>query len=314
MPDRKLLATVLAIAVIGSTVAFVAAVDSNQLTDEHQASQDQNTSYLRVAHASPDAPAVDVRVDNETVLSNVSFGTVSDYLTMSAGTYNVSILANGTDTAVFDSEVTIEPRTVTTVAASGEVTQSGNTSFAAVFFDDDAFTPGENRSALSVVHLSPDAPAVDVTLANGSVVLAENVTFQNASDYVSVPAGNYTAEIRPATAGNDGTVVTTVNVSLESGQVHSALAVGYLNPDEAPADTPFQVVLTEDASVTVQLPSEDEMMDNETGMDGNETTTDDDAETTTDDDAETTTDGDAETTTDGDETTTEEDDEERVVA
>lgn len=272
MPSKRHLAVVLAVLLVGSTVAYAAAVDSNQVTDQHQDSQD--TSYLRVVHASPDAPAVDVRVENETVLSNVSFGAVSDYLALPAGTYNVSILANGTETAVFDGAVTVEPRSVTTVAASGEVTQDGETPFEPVFFEDDAFTPGENQSALSVVHLSPDAPAVDITAGNGSVVLADNVSFQNASDYVSVPAGNYTVEIRPATAGNNGSVVTTVDVSLEGGEAYSALALGYLNPDDAPAETPFQVVLTEDASLTVQLPSDDDSMENESTDDepmGNET-------------------------------------------
>lgn len=266
MPSKKLLATVLAVALVGSTVTYAAAVDSNQLTDQHGDSQ--NTSYLRVVHASPDAPAVDVHVENETVLSNVSFGTVSDYLALPSGTYNVSIVANGTDTAVFDGEVAVEPRSVTTVAATGEVTQDGEEPFEPVFFADDAFTPGANESALSVVHLSPDAPAVDITAGNGSVVLADNVSFGNASDYVTVPAGNYTVEIRPATAGNDGTVVATVDVSLAGGEAYSAFAVGYLTPDDAPAETPFQVVLTEDATLTLKLPSDDETMQNGTADDG----------------------------------------------
>ncbi len=288
---------VLAVALAGSTVAFATVIDSNQATDSHEVSQD--TTYLRVAHASPDAPAVDVRVENQTVLSNVTFGDVSDYLSLPAGTYNVSIVANGTETAVFDGAVTLEPRTVRTVAASGEVSEDANasdTAFAPALFDDDAFTPGANQSALSVVHLSPDAPAVDVTAANGSVVLADNVTFRNASDYVSVPAGNYTVEIRPATAGNNESVVATANVSLDGGQAYSALAVGYLDTEAAPADTPFQVLLTEDASLTVSLPSDDEMTGNET----TETTTG--GETTTA--GETATEGETTTaTTAGNETT-----------
>jgi hypothetical protein len=306
MPSKKLLAIVLAVSILGSTVAYAAAVQPTQsadtqqatLVDEHQAAANQGTSYLRVVHASPDAPAVDVRVENETVLSNVSFAGVSDYLAVPAGTYNVSIVVNGTETAVFDDMVTFDARTATTVAATGEVSEDANTTFEPVLFNDNALTPAENESAVSIVHLSPDAPAVDVTAANGSVVLAENVTFQNASDYVSVPAGNYTVEIRAATATNDGPVVTTVDVSLESGEAYSALALGYLNPDDAPADTRFQVALTEDVTFTVELPGDDEMMDeemdeNETA--GNETTTGDDEPTTEDD----------EPTTEEDETTTE---------
>jgi len=96
-----------------------------------------------------------------------------------------------------------------------------------------------------------------VTADDGNVVLADNVTFGNASDYVTVPEGNYTVEIREATAENNGSVVTTVDVSLAEETAYSALAVGYLDAEAAPADTPFEVLLTEDATTTVELPSEE---------------------------------------------------------
>lgn len=253
--SKKEIAIVLAAILVGSIVAIGGAV-SGQTTQEEDP---QQTSYLRVVHASPDAPPVDVLVENESVLTDVPFGAVSDYLSLQAGTYNVTIAAaEDPETVVFEGEVTLEPRTVSTVAATGEISEDAATSFEPVFYSDDAVTPDANESAIRVVHLSPDAPTVDVTAANGSVVLADNVSYQNASDYVTVPAGDYTAEIRAATEGNDGDVVTTVDVSLEGGTAYSALAVGYLAPDEAPADTPFEVIPTEDASKTISLPSEEE--------------------------------------------------------
>ncbi|MFC6953375.1 DUF4397 domain-containing protein [Halorubellus litoreus] len=274
--STKVLALVLAVALVGSTVAYATAIDSNRTADQHTVSQD--TSYLRVVHASPDAPSVDVVVDNEKVLSGVEFGTASDYLSLPAGTYNISILVSGTETAVFEDTVTLSPRSVTTVAASGEVSENASSTFEPVFYADDAFTPAENESAISVVHLSPDAPAVDVTAANGSVVLAENVTFRNGSDYVSVPAGNYTVEIRAASADNDGQVVETVDASLEGGTAYTAFALGYLDPEASPVDRPFEVLLTEDATFTVELPGADEPVDNgttepPTETPGTETTT-----------------------------------------
>src|SRR5690242_6965489 len=43
------------------------------------------TAKVRVVHASPDAPAVDVWVDGSKVLSGVTFFTASDYLDLPAG-------------------------------------------------------------------------------------------------------------------------------------------------------------------------------------------------------------------------------------
>src|SRR6056297_965784 len=114
-PYEKLLVVLVSIALVGSVMAFGAVAQSAQQTDD--ASEDaQATSYLRVVHASPDAPAVNVSGDNETVLSDVPFGAVSDYLSLQAGTYNVTIAAaEDPDTVVFEGEVTLDPASVTTV-------------------------------------------------------------------------------------------------------------------------------------------------------------------------------------------------------
>lgn len=252
-PPTALLAVLLAAAVIGSIVAMGAVA-----TQSDGDGDTQQTSYVRVVHASPDAPAVDVSVDNETVLSNVSFGSVSDYLSLEAGTYNVTVASTENGTVVFEGELTLDPRSVTTVAVSGEISEGAESQLLAVAYEDDAWTPESDESALRVVHLSPDAPTVDVTAANGSVVLADNVSFRESSGYVTVPAGDYTVEIRAATATNDGAVVATVDASLAGGTAYSALAVGYLNASTAPVDAPFRVVATEDATSSVELPSDDE--------------------------------------------------------
>lgn len=276
----KLVTGVLVVALVATSAIGIglAVTDqgafANQLDDEQDSETDvQQTSYLRVAHTSPDAPEVDVMVENESVLSSVPFGAVSDYLSLPAGTYNVSIVASeDTDAVVFDGNVTLDPRTSTTLAATGEISESANTSFEPVAFNDDAVHPDDNQSAIRVVHLSPDAPAVDITVGNGSTVLADDVSFRNGSDYVTVPSGEYTVEIRSATETNDGEIVTTVDVTLENETAYSALAIGYLAPDDAPANVPFEVALVEDAKMNITLPSdemtntESEDMDTDNGL------------------------------------------------
>ena len=46
---------------------------------------DSGHAQLRVVHASPDAPNVDVLVDGKIVLTNVAYEAASNYLTVSAG-------------------------------------------------------------------------------------------------------------------------------------------------------------------------------------------------------------------------------------
>ena len=280
---------------VGGVVVAQTAGNDAQMTVGNTTTQD--VSYLRVAHASPDAPAVDVQFDNETVLSDVEYGSVSDYLTIEPGDHNVTItVADEPEAVVFEGEVVFQRRAALTLAASGEVTENASTAFEPAIFTDNAYEPTENESAVRIVHLSPDAPEVDVTTANGSVVLADNVSFGNVSDYSAVPAGNYSVAIREPTATNDGPVVTTVDVSLANETAYSAMALGYLSPEDAPADTPFEVNATEDATATVRLPSdepENETM-TETPM---ETDTPTETETMTETPMETDTPTDTETMT-----------------
>jgi hypothetical protein len=180
----------------------------------------------------------------------------------------VTITVAGNDEVVlFNASVDVVARSVTTLAATAEVGQNASTSFSVASYDDDALTPSENESAIRAVHLSPDALAVDVTAANGSVVLANTVTFRNASDHVTVPAGNYTVEIRQAIPTNDGEVLTTVNVSVAGGEAYAAWPIGYVDTVDAPANAPFDIVTTEDVSFTLQLP------ETPTPAPGNETVT-----------------------------------------
>ncbi|RBI64415.1 hypothetical protein DMJ13_08015 [halophilic archaeon] len=205
-------------------------------------------AMVRVAHMSPDAPPVDVLVDGETAVENLSFGNVTEYTAVPAGERNVTIQAAGDpSTVVFSGNVTFEADTNYTVAATGEISENATTEFAPVVLEDNFTVPEENAS-VRLFHASPDAPPVDVTVEETNATLFDNVSFQNATDYVEVPAGNYTLEVRPATANDSGEVVATFNVTLNESTVYTAFAAGYLNPDDAPADVPFQLFLAIDAT------------------------------------------------------------------
>ena len=207
------------------------------------AAMDGNAS-LRVAHMSPDAPNVDVYVNNETFLEDVPFGAISNYSSVPPGEYAVAITAAGNRSAeVFSGNVTLDEAAYT-VTATGEISEDAATSFAPLILEDET-SPGENAS-VRIVHVSPGAGPVDVTVNATGAAIADNVTFGNATDYVEVPAGDYTLDIRGATADNDGPIVASVDASVEGGVAYSAFAAGYVAPEDAPADTPFEVVLTTD--------------------------------------------------------------------
>jgi hypothetical protein len=260
-----------ALTLIGATGAGLVAASFSGTSDEHGGDDDDHdddhddyddydeeaeVAEVRAAHLSPDAPNVDVSVEGDAVLEDVPFRAVSEYLELPVGAANVAIsAAEDPDTVVFDEELELAEGAFT-IAALGELSEE-NQPFAPAVLEDDLSDPGED-ARVRLVHASPDAPAVDVTVGDGETVLFEDVAFGEAGA-VEVPPGDYCLEIRPATECNDGDVVATFEVSPEAGNVYSAFAVGYLDPDAAPADEPFDLEVVLDAA----LDDEEDEMDEE---------------------------------------------------
>ena len=193
----------------------------------------QDEAFVRVVHASPDAPNVDVWVDGETVLTDVPFTAVSDYLTLTAGTYNVQVTATGSTDPVIDADLTLEAGTSYTVAATGMLADITAT----VLIDDR--TPATGDAKLRVFHASPSAPAaVDVAVTDGPV-LVEALAYPEASDYLTVDPGTYALEIR---AAGEADAALSLEATLEAGQNYTAIAM-----DDPDAEVPVQVIVATEA-------------------------------------------------------------------
>jgi len=205
---------------------------------------DDEGAEVRVIHASPDAPAVDVFVDGSSVLEGVTFKTVSDYLELPGATYDVAVApaGAGVDNAVIDTSVTVENGTDYTIAATNTLAN-----IEPVVFVDDNESESVAKPRLRVVHLSPDAPAVDVAQTDGPGVVfepevaLEDLTFTNASGYLELLPTDYEFAVRPA---DSETVVKEIEADLDPGATYTAFAVGLLDP--ASETEAFDVVLSED--------------------------------------------------------------------
>lgn len=206
--------------------------------------QPEPTGRLRVAHASPDAPEVDVFLSGERVFSGVPFGAVSDYLAVPAGTAAARITPAGdSETAVFEGDVTVEADTDYTVAAIGELSEE--TFSPQVLVDDNSIE--RSRARVRVVHASPDAPAVDVTVDDAETTLVDGLAFGDASEYLSLAPDRNTVEVRPDSEGNNNPFDAEFHLQLEPGRVYTAFAQGYFTVDDEPADERFILVPSVDA-------------------------------------------------------------------
>jgi hypothetical protein len=180
-------------------------------------------AMVRVLHASPDAPAVDVYLDETRVeaLTNVPFGSISGYLMVPAGAHDIKVVptGGGIGDAVIDADLTFTAGTRYTIAATNAVASIE----AQVLVDEPR--PTAASAQLRIVHFSADTPAVDIRPDGGSPI-ATGLAYPNASAYLDVPGGTYDLEV--CATGTDTCPLDLDPVSVANGTSYSTFAVGSL--------------------------------------------------------------------------------------
>jgi hypothetical protein len=196
------------------------------------------TGWIRLAHLSPNTPAVDVYLysfDNSKamiVLHHVAYGTVSPYESVQAGDYSVAMRAAGasaTSQPVLSTSVTIAAGHAYTVAGMGP--ESG----LRLQVMDDALTTPPGQALVRVIQASLKQQEVKVTL--GSTVLAGSLKFASVSAYQAVTPGTETVTVSALSAGAGDA---NSSVTLAAGTVHTLVVL-----DGASG---LEVVSLEDAS------------------------------------------------------------------
>ncbi len=175
--------------------------------------------FIRILHAVPDAPGVDVYVNDTIILDDISFGEWTDYFMAPEGTYRLTIYATGTkDSPVASNMLTLMEDDMVTVAAVGTL---NNVELLAI---PDANSPMiSDKAMIRFLHLSPNAPAVDITLPDGTVIFS-NDSFREITPYIAVNPMNYTLQVR--LAGTTRVVLTVPDIVLEAGEFYTIYAIG----------------------------------------------------------------------------------------
>ena len=219
---------------LGGGLVLDAGLDTNR-NDILDAEEVQATEYfecaatptLRALHASPDAPMVNIWVDEAAALPNVDFNQGSGFLpvgmaenvTESGADVRVRVeglLPNDVTADVIDATLPFAFGTETTVIATGYLGSDVEApdAFGPIIITNEAgeeIADGSFRA--QVVHASPGAPAVDVyvTALDGALVNPVNgdepLAFGKWTGRLEVPAGPYQIRIAVPVEGGDPIVV-----------------------------------------------------------------------------------------------------------
>jgi hypothetical protein len=201
--------------------------------DKDDDNDNMSKSKVMVVHASPNAPNVDVRINNNVALTNVAYPNNSNYTELNSGSTNIKVSPTGTTTYVIDATVNVEANKNYSVFAVDSV----NKIKAAVVMDD-LTTPAAGKAHIRFFHFSPNAPAVNIAVTGGSVLFGNRAFNDQAANasltaFTPVNAGTYNLEVRAAS--NNAVVLSLPNIPLTAGKIYTVFAKGFLGGTGAQA-------------------------------------------------------------------------------
>ena len=177
------------------------------------------TSYIRILHASPNAPAVDVYANEDLIIENLAYAQMSPYIPLPSASYNIRVYPTGTTRdPIIDTDVYIPPNTVFTVGAIGSLP---NISLYPI--PEPSIAQNSGNTCVRFVNLSPNAPAVDVALEGGTIVF-NDVAYKGVSNYICIVPGTYMFKVSPT--GSQDAVLMVPDITLEEDVYYTIYVLG----------------------------------------------------------------------------------------
>jgi hypothetical protein len=215
----------------GATAALAALAAVTLFASPAQAAGD---GYVRLAHLSPDTPAVDVYLKAESgsakaqVFRGVGYGAMSQYLRLPSGNYQVAMRKEGapaSEKPVITTEVGVTNGGAYTVAGVGRFADLGLR-----VLTDDLKLPDAGKSKVRIIQASVKAPVLDVAGKNGNKI-ADGVAFATTTNYREVNPGKWSVQVVPTGGGRTSVLPCT----LGAGSVYSLIVLddksGGLKPE-----------------------------------------------------------------------------------
>jgi len=179
-----------------------------------------NDGWVRCANLSPGTPAVDIYLyafgspGNPTILRHASYGDVSSYMAVSPGEYTVAMRSAG---ATASSPPVISTNFMVSAGSAYTVASIGSSTARRSLVLTDQMTAPKGKTLVRVIQAS--VKQQQVTVSDGSDVLARQLAFGSATSYMPVQPGAQTVEFMAP--GEK----TSMAVTLASGSVHTVVVL-----------------------------------------------------------------------------------------
>lgn len=203
--------------------------------------ENPNFSYIRVFHASPNAPAVDVYIDDKIAIRNLYYRGFSTYLRTAPGNYNIKVFEAGKkQNPVVNTNLNIPEKSIFTVAAIGTLP---NISLLPIL--EPTFARNPSQSYIRFSQLSPNSPNLDLVLPDNRKIFS-NVAYTKTTDYIPINAGTHIFNINRS--DNNERILHVPNVRLLPNKIYTIYTIGLLGNNP-----PLQVLIPLDGNSYIRV-------------------------------------------------------------
>jgi len=185
-------------------------------------------SILSVIDVSPDAPALDFYENSNVINTNaITYGSGLAYFNSYAGNVAFSFNSNGTTTKLAADNVTLTANHYYTLLLANSIKTPDF-----ILLPDTLISPGQVNSSIRFVNASANAPAVDVVVKKGSVLIS-NIAYKGVTKFVSAPVmTNDTLQVLQA--GTSTVLATLPNITFESASAYTIWLYGVAGSTTTP--------------------------------------------------------------------------------
>ncbi len=187
---------------------------------------DPGQALIRIVHASPDAPALDLYAGDSVVASGLVAGDATGFLPVPDGEQGLRFVpAGGTvDSAIVETRFELVDGGAYEVVVLGQLREIDGR----IYEIDRTRMESPGMARVRFLHLSPDADELDL-VAGEETRIFEGADFADATGYVEIDAGTYALSLQssdPADVATNAAALAESELVLDEGEVYDILGIG----------------------------------------------------------------------------------------
>lgn len=182
-------------------------------------------AFLSITNTSPTLATFKIYVDQTQLNTGgpVAFGGSTGYFQVTPGSHSIKFTLASSIESLFTKSITLDANTVNSLFL---IDRGANMDF--LTLKDELGDMSSAKAFVRFINLSPDAPALDLAIKDGAVVIADKA-YKSSSSFVEVEAKTYVFEFRNKTSGAATSLTST---EFKAGKSYTIISTGLITPGD----------------------------------------------------------------------------------